>query len=321
MTIRVENLTKDKTYFWFRVNYSETISEEEEKEIENKAEKLRDKFEKKLDNPGDFFVAFDEDKFLGKIYRYRDLYIQNGIVRENRLWLLQTFKTGHEIKDKAVISMVFKSFVEHIKELPGWKEIKIMLDDKENFNQEDVLFPLGFKLESQKQYFRKELDDTDLKDYEESISKLTYKNLTEIGDKPFISLLQKTQASSFNEDAIEDVIDPVKGFNEMKDPERFDPELWVTGFFRNKPVGFVLPGVEKNSKPHTGFIQLIGVLPEYRNRGFGKILLKKGIFELIKNGAEIYLGSTDKKNLPMIKLFKEAGCKEKNLYSMWKIKR
>jgi len=180
---------------------------------------------------------------------------------------------------------------------------------------------LGFYLQSQKQYFKKDLHNFKLKEYEKEISKLKYKNLPEVGDEIFIGIFQKIQSDSFNVDAINDANDPANGFNELKDPERFYAEMWFIAFLEEKPVGIVLAGIDKNLNPVTGFIQFVGVLPEYRNRGLGTILLKKGINEMTRSGAKAYIGSTDKKNIPMSKVFASLECRKGKLYNIWVIEK
>lgn len=52
---------------------------------------------------------------------------------------------------------------------------------------------------------------------------------------------------------------------------------------------------------------LIGVSPEYRNKGWGR-RLHRHLMWLAKNRTRVYVGSTDVRNRPMLRLFERNGC-------------
>jgi len=320
--IEIRNLPTEDLRLWYQVSYPEEIpskgrKRKNEREIQEKVSELKEKFQTGIEKPNDFFLAFKDGKVAGKIYRYRDMQLNNGSIEETGLWLLQAFVLRPDIKEEKIAGEIFTSFVKHIKNLSGWKELKIMLNHNMEFDLNKYLPEMNFYLQSQKQYFWKDLMEMDIEACEKDVSKLEYKTLPETGDKDFVKLFQKIQSSSLNSDSIEDALEPEKAFQGLKDPERFSPDLWVIAYKDNKPVGIVLPGIEKNRKPLRGFIQFIGVLPEYRGAGTGKILLKKGILEMAKLGAEEYMGSTETPNIPMMKVFSALGCHKANLYNMW----
>ncbi len=320
--IEIRNLPPENLRLWYQVSYPEEIpskrrKRKNEREIQEKVSQLKEKFQTGLERPDDFFLAFKDGKVAGKIYRYREMQMNNGSIEETGLWLLQAFVLRPDIKEEKIAGEIFTSFVKHIKNLSGCQELKIMLNHSMEFDLNQYLPEMNFYLQSQKQYFGKDLLDLDMKACEKDVSKLEYKTLSETGDRVFVKLYQKIQSSSLNSDSIEDSLEPEKAFQELKDPERFNPDLWVIAYKDNKPVGIVLPGIEKNRKPLRGFIQFIGVLPEYRGAGTGKILLKKGILEMAKLGAEEYMGSTETRNIPMMKVFSALGCHKANLYNMW----
>jgi ribosomal protein S18 acetylase RimI-like enzyme len=311
--ISVKNLVSTEPEAWFEINAGEKRLSQEE--IRERASSLREKFLDSSENPENFFILFKDGRPAARIYRRRDAETQYGSSSESGMWLLQSFSVKYEEKDNK--AEAFINLVNHVKNLHGWKELKIMLPGPSEDKIRDVLTESGFYLEIRKEYFRKELND--LETDKEEDGALTYRNLSQTGDRPFIEMLGRIQQVTLNSDAEEDAKDPGKAFNGFKDPDRFDPALWLLAYYQNAPAGMVLPGVERGTEPPQGFIQFIGVLPEYRNRGLGRILLEKGIRMLAESGAKMYTGSTDTLNIPMIKLFTSMGCRRSAVYDIWNV--
>jgi ribosomal protein S18 acetylase RimI-like enzyme len=66
-----------------------------------------------------------------------------------------------------------------------------------------------------------------------------------------------------------------------------------------------------------GEIHEVFVLPEYRNRGVGKMLMEKGLEYAVKKNrkvAELWVGS---KNHSAKKFYKKLGFEEKNGFGKW----
>jgi len=314
--ITVKNLSQEETDIWYKINAEEKGFSGEQ--IKEKGNSLREKFIKSEEDPSDFFITFKDGVPMGKIYRYREKDYKDGVFTDKGLWVLQGFSIN--ISYPEMKTEIFKSLINHIKGLPSWNEIKIMHTGSVENILEEYLISSGFSLEIRKQYFRKELKGLNTDEYEKETSIFTYKSLSQTGDDIFIRVFQNIQKDTINSNAQNDAEHPEEAFNDFKDPERFNPDIWFIAYHNDKPVGMVLPGVEEGRNPKEGFIQFIGILPEYRSRGFGKILLKKGILELCKQNGGIYIGSTDVLNVPMIKTFIHTGCNKTNIYDIWTTK-
>jgi ribosomal protein S18 acetylase RimI-like enzyme len=101
-----------------------------------------------------------------------------------------------------------------------------------------------------------------------------------------------------------------KGIEEDFD---YDSKWWQVGIFDGRQVGYILPVSFKDCAKDgliEGTVFHIGVLPEFRNRGFGLELLVKGCEVLSGIGMWRIFCDTDSENEPMIRAFVAAGFKE-----------
>lgn len=79
------------------------------------------------------------------------------------------------------------------------------------------------------------------------------------------------------------------------------------GFIDNKPCTLVVAQINKD----TGWSRLsyMGVIPEFRGKGFGKWVHRHGFKMMRDQSGKLYHGGTHGENLPMRKLFESHGCK------------
>jgi len=91
--------------------------------------------------------------------------------------------------------------------------------------------------------------------------------------------------------------------------ERYDPENWYIASVNGKIIGLIMPQIFAD-KADEGSLFYIGVLPNERNKGYGKILFQAGLQILKERGAKRYIGSTNTGNKPMLKLFEGNNCKK-----------
>jgi ribosomal protein S18 acetylase RimI-like enzyme len=87
-------------------------------------------------------------------------------------------------------------------------------------------------------------------------------------------------------------------------------DWWRLLCFRNEPVGFVLPvryDEADRAGPPEGTIFHMGVIPEFRGRGFGRLLLREAVRVLMSCGVQRVFCDTDETNAPMIHLFESEG--------------
>ena len=72
-------------------------------------------------------------------------------------------------------------------------------------------------------------------------------------------------------------------------------------------VGVVLPQEFSDSEAE-GTLFYVAVLPAFRGRGYGRALHATGLAMLAERGVTRYIGSTDTRNKPMLKVFEANGC-------------
>ena len=85
------------------------------------------------------------------------------------------------------------------------------------------------------------------------------------------------------------------------------PEDWVVLRCGGRAAGIVFPGfAEFESLTATNLH--VGVVPEFRGRGLGGVLLRRGIETMLRRGATRYAGSCDVANVPMVRLFERIAC-------------
>ncbi|MBS1983683.1 MAG: GNAT family N-acetyltransferase [Bdellovibrionales bacterium] len=86
-----------------------------------------------------------------------------------------------------------------------------------------------------------------------------------------------------------------------------NPDLWLLAHLENRPAGVVCSHVYEDDT-NKGTLLFIGVVPELRSRGIGKMLHAMGLNTLKKIGVRHYVGSAEISNTHMINLFRIHGC-------------
>ncbi|MHB8380107.1 MAG: GNAT family N-acetyltransferase [Acidimicrobiales bacterium] len=89
-----------------------------------------------------------------------------------------------------------------------------------------------------------------------------------------------------------------------------ESDWWKLVTFKGDAAGFVMPTVYEDADRdgrHLGTIFHIGVLPSYRGRGFGRLLLREATRTLMSSGTYRIFCDTDTGNAPMIHLFESEG--------------
>ncbi len=165
----------------------------------------------------------------------------------------------------------------------------------------DLLAGAGFAIKQRKAYF-----DLALENYRSTYSSIfTYRSLIELGEERFAEILGRAAEG----DPFEETPDPLAALHELIDSAgaAFDASRWKIAYVQNEPVGAVLPQIYPDSATR-GTLFYIGVLPEYRGRGYGRMLHALGLEELSRHGATRYVGSTDERNVPMIHVFRANKC-------------
>ena len=89
------------------------------------------------------------------------------------------------------------------------------------------------------------------------------------------------------------------------------PEDVIFCFQDNQPVGYcwtkINPGENKHQDAKKGRIHMLGVDPDYRGSGLGRIALMEGIRQLKSKGVQIVELTTDSMNQPAYDLYQSVG--------------
>ena len=133
-----------------------------------------------------------------------------------------------------------------------------------------------------------------------------YISLEETGLKHFMRVFEKTADVGIEKD-----VSPYEYFNVIIDyaGDKYNPANYQVVIHNGKEIGVIMPQVYPDNNKE-GTIIHMGVVPEERNKGYGKIMHSKSL-EILKNqGVEKYIGSTNANNKSMIRLFEINGCSE-----------
>ncbi len=135
----------------------------------------------------------------------------------------------------------------------------------------------------------------------------TYRTLEQEGRDAFIKALALVSAGTLSRDVNPN--DPERELAELIEfaGSTFNPKMWKLAFLEGGLVGLVLPQIY-HDLPEEGSLFHIGVAPDHRGKGYGKILHAKGLEDLALAGAKRYVGSTDIQNVFMIQVFEANAC-------------
>jgi len=161
----------------------------------------------------------------------------------------------------------------------------------------------GFEIEKKKAFVARGLKG----ELPECGIDFTFRSLFEVEKPEFLRVM--TEAAQG--DPFEDVTDcdPEADFNELVETagNRFDPASWMLAQVGDDVVGVVLPQ-EFAGHDREGTLFYVAVLPAFRGRGYGRALHASGLSMLAERGVTRYVGSTDTRNGPMLKVFEANGC-------------
>jgi ribosomal protein S18 acetylase RimI-like enzyme len=119
--------------------------------------------------------------------------------------------------------------------------------------------------------------------------------------------------------------------NDLASPDfHVSPDAVQVGCIEGRPAAFVFAQVLKQStnivtlegkRTIEGWSRLsyMGVLPEFRGRGYGREVHRHGLRTLRAMGGLTYHGGTARDNVPMRRLFESSGCAILRLLEEWKL--
>lgn len=270
------------------------------RKIEVNEENLLSKFLKKDNlfslNPSDYFLAaFNNDEIVG---------VLQGKFINKELFTIKEITVNNDNTNKL--------FSDHLYNYFSKEKIEINSNNKQKFNY--YLEESGFIISKQKIFVEKNLENY-LFPYENIF---TYKSLVQTGKDYFIQVM--TEASTGDPFENMENRDPDEDFQELIDyaGNKYNPENWKIAFLENEIIGVILPQAFADRK-NEGSIFYLGVVPDFRGKGFGKILHSKALIDLKEIGIDHYKGSTDSRNKPMIKIFQENQCLQSGLQIIYSV--
>lgn len=102
--------------------------------------------------------------------------------------------------------------------------------------------------------------------------------------------------------------------------EHFDPTLYAIIKEGDSDVGIVTVHTQSEDDPNKGIVYLLGVIPEYRRRGFGKQLLNFAFSELYKRGKTSCELSVDAASITgATRLYEKVGMRVVKRYSAYEL--
>lgn len=187
----------------------------------------------------------------------------------------------------------------------GDKELHLRLD-KHRFKDLLAELPvLGFQLKHERTEFHSPVAD------------LPDDQGTPISWKPMESLEEAAKALHAvaigdpdydpNEDALE-------GIKYYFGDANFKASSLQLGFIDNKLAALVIVQVKPDGWSR---ITYMGVHPDFRKRGLGKWVHRKGFSLMKEMGGKNYFGGTVSTNQSMLKVFRESGCRELRVLQEW----
>ena len=94
----------------------------------------------------------------------------------------------------------------------------------------------------------------------------------------------------------------------------FQPNLFFISLLDGKLIGSAMAGYEG----HRGWINYLAVLPECRNRGYGRKLMEKAVEELTKMGCPKINLQVRETNLSVVEFYRHLGFKDDHVISLGK---
>ena len=147
---------------------------------------------------------------------------------------------------------------------------------------------------------------------------LTLRSLADVGEDAFRARMVEASEGDPYEEREGAARDVAREWAELIEHEgdRFDPSGWYLVDDAAGPVGVLLPRADDAA---TGTLSYLGIVPSRRGRGLGRLLHAKGLALLAGRGLARYIGSTDVRNAPMLRVFERNGCRVKGTQAYFAI--
>lgn len=106
-----------------------------------------------------------------------------------------------------------------------------------------------------------------------------------------------------------------------RDREFFDATLWFLALDEDEIAGFALCGQHFSGEPDFGWVELLGVRPEWRRRGLGEAMLRHGFRALHARGlTRIGLGVDAENTTGAVRLYERVGMRAVRRSDTWELR-
>ncbi|WP_051353251.1 GNAT family N-acetyltransferase [Thalassobacillus devorans] len=196
-----------------------------------------------------------------------------------------------------------KNLVTHLQKDPSFdsKEMTLLIPNKFNVNIESFLTNHGFRLHDENVMVKKAWNkETRQPHYFDTAS------LHDIPEEAFKDIWEQAMSQSLNAPSSLDMDGHMQS---VKDELGEDYQSsCLVAYEDGLPIGVVMPHIEPGTTDE-GRLFYFGLVPEARSQGKSKRLHRQALGLLKeKFGACYYIGSTSRKNVPMLKTFEANGC-------------
>jgi ribosomal protein S18 acetylase RimI-like enzyme len=296
----VRELASGEESLWFELN--DERDHDDEKTDEERLAEFRKEYSGRSGNDGRLFlIALDGARPVGRL---------KGVFLDLDTYLILEVRTAEGLP----CSVIEDALIGHL--APSFSRDGITVfssDHPRNREINSALDRAGFTIDKKKAYVGRSLEG-ELPEPEVAFGFLT---LAEVGREKFVGVM--TEAAEG--DPFEDMEgrDPDADFQELVEMagERFDESEWYLPLVDGEIVGVLLPQAFPDSEA-AGTMFYVGVLPRFRGRGYGRALHATGLSMLAARGVTKYIGSTDTRNTPMLRIFEANGCPQTNTQFFFK---
>ena len=253
---------------------------------------FRGRFEEKsAKDPRTFLLALDGSRLAGRL---------EGIFLDKKTYVVTELRCAEGLP----CSLVEDALVGHLASSFSRGGIGVFSSDRpKKAEVNKALERAGFRIQKKKAYVARNLEG----ELPEPAVEFAFRTLFEVGKVEFLRVMTEASEGDPFEDATE--CDPEAEFAELVEAagSKFDPAIWMLAHVEGEAVGVVLPQEFSDSEAE-GTLFYVAVLPAFRGRGYGRALHATGLAMLAERGVTRYIGSTDTRNRPMLKVFEANGC-------------
>jgi GNAT superfamily N-acetyltransferase len=285
----VRELRAGEESLWFRLDDE---GERDGATEPNRSREFRDLFEKASErDPRTFVIALEGQRPVGRL---RGVFVDRGT------YIVTEMRTAEGVP----CSVIEDALIAHLASTFSRDGVTVLSNDRpRNSEINSALERAGFEIEKTKAYVGRSLDG----ELPDPGVGFTFQPLAVVGRKEFVRVM----AAAAEGDPFEEMEgrDPDADFQELVElaGDLFDESSWFLAAVGGKTVGVVLPQAFPDNDSQ-GTLFYVAILPVFRGRGYGRALHAAGLSLLAGRGVTDYVGSTDTRNAPMLRVFERNEC-------------